>query len=108
MNGIGLLRCICDETRFAILEALRANGEMSVGDIVKSIGKDQPLVSHHIKTLRMCGILTVQADGRRSICSISDAQISTLIADILKASNKINAICSEDCCAIDDAADIKS
>lgn len=108
MDGVGLLRCICDETRFAILEMLRANTKMSVGDIAKDISKDQPLVSHHIKILKTCGILTVQADGRRSMCSISDEKISALISDILKASSKINAICSDDCCAPDDMIDVKS
>lgn len=110
MDGIGLLRCICDQTRFAILEALRANGAMSVGKIAKSINKDQPLVSHHIKILKSCGIVAVCADGRRSICSISSAQISELISDILEASDQINAICSEDCCTAgcdDNAIDTK-
>lgn len=97
MSGIDLVRCICDGTRLAILETLRASGEMSVGDIAKSIGKDQPLVSHHIRILRMCGILAVRVDGRRSICRISDAQISSLIADIQEAGDRINAICSGNC-----------
>ena len=98
---MGLLRCICDETRFAILETLGREGELSVGTISKTLGKDQPLVSHHLRILKECGILTCRIDGRRSLYKISSVRISALIADILEASNRINALCSETCCTQD-------
>ena len=56
MNGISLLKCICDETRFEILELLQKNHELCVNDFVNELKKDQPLVSHHLKILKKCGI----------------------------------------------------
>ena len=37
MNGISLLKCICDETRFEILELLQKNQELCVNDFVKEL-----------------------------------------------------------------------
>ena len=39
MNGIGLLRCICNETRFEILELLQKNKELCVNDFVEKLKK---------------------------------------------------------------------
>ena len=64
MDGIMLLRCICDETRFSILERL-SGGRMSVGEIAGAVGRDQPLVSHHLKVLKDCGIVSDRPAGRR-------------------------------------------
>ena len=46
MNGPALLKCICDETRFEILELLQKDDELCVNDFVEELKKDQPLVSH--------------------------------------------------------------
>jgi predicted transcriptional regulator len=43
MNGLSLLKCICDETRFEILESLQKDKELCVNDFVKKLNKDQPL-----------------------------------------------------------------
>lgn len=99
---MGLLRCICDETRFAILETLGTEGELSVGTIARTLDRDQPLVSHHLRILRECGILTCRVEGRRSLYRISSTRISALISDILEASDRINVLCSETCCAVQD------
>ncbi len=98
MNGMALLRCICDETRFAILETLGTGGELSVGQIAAALERDQPLVSHHLRILKGCGVLACRADGRRSLYRISSTRISSLIADILEASDRINSLCAEDGC----------
>ena len=37
MNGISLLKCICDETRFEILELLQKNNELCVNDFVNEL-----------------------------------------------------------------------
>ena len=40
MNGVSLLKCICDETRFEILELLQKNKELCVNDFVERLKKD--------------------------------------------------------------------
>ena len=98
MNGLSLLRCICDETRFEILTLLQKDGELCVGDFVTEMKRDQPLISHHLKILRECGIVKSRYEGKKVIHTISNKQISKLIEDITAASKKIPSLCSESCC----------
>ena len=99
MNGTNLLKCICDDTRFEILEMLQKNKELCVNDFVDTIKKDQPLISHHLKTLKKCGIVKARDEGKKSMYSISNNQLSELIANITMASKKIPVLCNdENCC----------
>lgn len=98
MNGIGLLRCICDETRFGILERLQEGGELCVSEIVGKTGKDQPLVSHHLRTLRQCGIVRCRDEGKRALYSISNPRLAELITRIRDASREIPVLCKDGCC----------
>jgi len=98
MNGPSLLKCICDETRFEILKLLQKNDELCVKDFVERLKKDQPLVSHHLKTLKKCGIVKSRDEGKKAIYTISSNQLSDLISNITKASKKIPVLCSDDSC----------
>ena len=95
MNGVSLLRCICDETRFEILELLQKNKELCVNDFVNKLKKEQPLVSHHLKTLKKCGIVKSRDEGKKAMYSISNKQLSELISNITKTSKKIPVLCSD-------------
>lgn len=99
MNGVNLLKCICDDTRFEILDMLQKNTELCVSDFVEEIGKDQPLISHHLKTLKKCGIVKSRDEGKKALYSISNNQLSELISNISNASKKIPNFCQKnECC----------
>ncbi len=98
MNGVSLLKCICDETRFEILEILQKNKELCVNDFVEKLKKDQPLVSHHLKMLKKCGIVKSRDEGKKAMYSISNNQLSILISSVTNASKKISVLCSDDSC----------
>ena len=100
MNDMTLLKCICDETRFSILQLLQKNKEMCVNDIVSELKRDQPLVSHHLKPLKQCGIIRSREHGKMTMYSVANKEISRLINDITQASRKIAVICKDPaCCA---------
>ena len=99
MNGPSLLKCICDETRFEILELLQKDNELCVNDFVEKLKKDQPLVSHHLKTLKKCGIVKSRDEGKKAMYTISNPQLSALISNVTKTSRKIPNLCTdENCC----------
>jgi DNA-binding transcriptional ArsR family regulator len=98
MNGISLLKCICDETRYEILELLQKKNELCVNDLVIKLEKDQPLISHHLKTLKECGIVKSRNEGKKVMYAISNNQLSELISNITKTSKKIPILCSTDNC----------
>ena len=98
MNGPGLLKCICDETRFEILELLQKDNELCVNDFVDKLKKDQPLVSHHLKTLKKCGIVKSRDEGKKAMYTISNPQLSALISNVTKSSRKIPNLCTDEKC----------
>ena len=98
MNGPSLLKCICDETRFEILELLQKNNELCVNDFVEKLKKDQPLVSHHLKTLKKCGIVKSRNEGKKAMYAISNPQLSALISNVTKSSRKIPNLCTDEKC----------
>ena len=99
MNGLVLLKCICEDTRFNILELLQKNKEMSVNELVLKLKKDQPLVSHHLKSLRRCKIVNSKESGKSTIYFISNKEISNLIKEIVKAGDKIAVKCEDPSCS---------
>ena len=99
MNGLSLLKCICNETRFEILELLQKDKELCVNDFVMRLKKDQPLVSHHLKTLKKCGIVKSRDEGKKAMYTITNNQLSKLISNVTKTSKKIPILCTnENCC----------
>jgi DNA-binding transcriptional ArsR family regulator len=99
MNGLTLLKCICEDTRFNILELLQKNKEMSVNELVLKLKKDQPLVSHHLKSLKQCKIVNSKESGKSTMYFISNKEISNLIKEIVKAGDKIAIKCDDPSCA---------
>jgi len=98
MNGAILLKCICEETRFSILELLQKN-EMSVNDMASKLKKDQPLISHHLRALKECNIVKTKESGKMTMYSIASKDISRLISDIVSTSEKMATCCeSVNCC----------
>ncbi|MFQ5440936.1 MAG: ArsR/SmtB family transcription factor [Nitrosopumilaceae archaeon] len=99
MNGVSLLKCICDDTRFEILEMLQKEKELCVSDFVEKLKKDQPLISHHLKTLKNCGIVKSRDEGKKAMYKISNNHLAELISSITKASKKIPTLCNDiNCC----------
>ena len=99
MNSLTLLKCICEDTRFSILELLQKNKEMSVNDLVSKLKKDQPLISHHLKALRQCNIVNFKENGKSTMYFISNKEISKLIDAIVKTGEKIAVMCEDSACS---------
>ncbi len=72
---------------------------MSVNDLVSKLKKDQPLVSHHLKALKGCNFVKTRENGKMTMYSIANNDISKLISDIVKTSKKMVVCCeTADCC----------
>lgn len=98
MNGIDLLRCICHETRFEILGMLQKKRELCVSDFVTRLESNQPLVSHHLATLKRCGMVRSRTAGRNVMYSMASDEMGALISSITKVSEKMPHACSDGCC----------
>lgn len=57
-------RGLGDPIRLQILELLRREGELSVGQLVERLQLPQPKVSNHLACLRWCGFIEARREGR--------------------------------------------
>jgi ArsR family transcriptional regulator, cadmium/lead-responsive transcriptional repressor len=73
-------RVFADPSRLRILEALEADGELAVGDLVERLGLPQPSVSNHLACLRWCGFVTARREHRTVYNRIADRKVSRVIA----------------------------
>lgn len=73
-----LFRGLSDESRLAILEALR-KGPLPVGRIVEATGLSQSNTSNHLRCLNDCGLVSAEQHGRSIHYSLTDNRIETLL-----------------------------
>lgn len=66
MTSTTVLEAIAEPTRRRILDAIR-DEELSVGDLVKIVGMQQPGVSRHLKVLRDVGLVEVRREAQRRL-----------------------------------------
>jgi DNA-binding transcriptional ArsR family regulator len=74
------LRCIGEPTRLQILKLLAA-GERCVGELASVLGKEQSLVSHHLRALKECNIMKERQEAQKIYYKLADARLAGLITD---------------------------
>jgi DNA-binding transcriptional ArsR family regulator len=73
-----LFRGLSDESRLAILEALR-EGPLPVGRIVEATGLSQSNASNHLRCLSDCGLVSAEQQGRFVLYRLADKRIEELL-----------------------------
>jgi ArsR family transcriptional regulator, cadmium/lead-responsive transcriptional repressor len=72
-------RALGDPTRVRILELLRDNGELSVGELVERLGQSQPKVSNHLACLRWCGFVHTRREHPTIYYRVADERVTQLL-----------------------------
>ncbi|HZQ02863.1 MAG TPA: metalloregulator ArsR/SmtB family transcription factor [Gaiellaceae bacterium] len=93
-------RGLGDPTRVRILELLRDEGELSVGQLVERLGQPQPKVSNHLACLRWCGFIEARREHRIVYNRIADKRVLEML-DLAQALLDDNAEHVAACCRID-------
>lgn len=90
-----------DATRLHILELLRDEGELTVGELVERLGQPQPKVSNHLACLRWCGFVETRREHRVVYNRIADERVVAMLglAYGLLADNEEHVAA---CCRIDE------
>ena len=94
------LKCIGEPTRLQIVKLLAAE-EKCVNEIVDALGKEQSLVSHHLKALRACGIVVSDQRAQKIYYRLCDARIAGLVVTseaLLRDLSLCQGVTS-DCCS---------
>ena len=66
-------KALGDPTRLAIAVALRDGERACVCDLGWVVGRDEKLVSHHVRLLKGLGVVRSQRDGRMVMYALTDA-----------------------------------
>ncbi len=75
---VKFLRCIGEATRLRILKYI-IDEEKCVTDIVNAVGKEQSLVSHHLKYLKDCNIVIARQKAQKTYYSLSHHRLAGII-----------------------------
>ena len=65
-----LYRALGDETRLRMIGLLAEVGPLPVNRLSQQVGMSQPLISWHLRILRLAGIVDTQRQGRTVICRL--------------------------------------
>ncbi len=76
---VRFFRALGDETRIAIMNALKKNGRMTVTEICSAVKKEQSNVSHHLACLRNCGIVRVKKNGKNAAYSLRNSEVVKIL-----------------------------
>ena len=76
------LKVVADPARLRLLSLIAASptGEVCACDLVEPLGKSQPTVSHHLKTLREAGLVTAEKRGTNIWYAVVPGQLEALRA----------------------------
>lgn len=90
-----LSKSLSDENRLRILLCM-SGPKKSVSAIVEELGLSQPLVSHHLKELKRCLLVTVERSGPFIYYGLTDPrilevirQLDSIAADLIAARKTI-------------------
>lgn len=71
-------RALGDETRLRIIALLAERGPLPVNEVSTGIGLSQPLISWHLRIMRLAGVIETRRQGREAICRLRLAAFDEL------------------------------
>jgi ArsR family transcriptional regulator, lead/cadmium/zinc/bismuth-responsive transcriptional repressor len=77
-------RALADPTRLVIALALDGAGTACVCDLGWIVGRDERLVSHHVRQLKAAGLATSRRDGKMVMYELTDRGRAVLAAVALE------------------------
>lgn len=73
-----LYRALGDATRLRVIGLLAESGPMPVGELSERVALSQPLISWHLRALRLAGVIETRRQGREVICRLRTAAFEEL------------------------------
>jgi DNA-binding transcriptional ArsR family regulator len=72
---------LANPTRLAAIEQLM-NKPMSVGELAAALGQEQSMISHNLKPLLACNLITIHREGKKHIYTVNVETISPIFEAI--------------------------
>lgn len=77
-----LFKVLGNESRLGLLRLIDAEPR-TVGALTEVTGMSQPLVSQHLRTLRLAGLVTASKAGKEVTYRLADLHVAHVVADAL-------------------------
>ncbi|MEM3671352.1 MAG: metalloregulator ArsR/SmtB family transcription factor [Thermoprotei archaeon] len=74
-----LFQALANPTRMQILNLLKERGRMNVTQICIELGLEQTNVSHNLRCLTFCGLVSASREGKSRIYSINEETMLPLL-----------------------------
>lgn len=74
-----ILKTVAHPIRLAIIHQLEIHPRLSVGAICEHLGTEQSLTSHHLKTMKLKGLLSSKREGRNIFYTLKERDVSLII-----------------------------
>jgi DNA-binding transcriptional ArsR family regulator len=78
---------LSNPTRLAALEQLMYK-PMSVNELTTALGQEQSMISHNLKTLLACNLITIQIQGKKHIYTANQETLSPIFESIQNHAQK--------------------
>lgn len=78
-----LFKALSSPARLRVLLAL-IQAAQDVGTLAERTGLSQPLVSQHLRTLRLVGLVQAERSGRNAVYSLRDRHVAHIVVDALE------------------------
>lgn len=78
MNLQQTFSALGDPTRFAIVERLLDEGELSAGALQNAAEISAPAISRHLKVLRSAGVINQRIDAQRRLYSVRKEAVQSI------------------------------
>jgi DNA-binding transcriptional ArsR family regulator len=75
-----LYKALGDITRLRVIGLLAEAGPLPVTELSSRVGLSQPLISWHLRILRLAGLIETERSGRQVICHLRTAAFEELHA----------------------------
>lgn len=82
MNLLKISKALADGTRYKILKTLISKGEISCGELEDHFTLSQPTISHHLKILYDCELISVKKDGQHSLLSVNKKMMEKYLTSL--------------------------
>ncbi len=73
-----IYRALGDETRLRVIAILAEFGPMPVNELSTRVALSQPLISWHLRIMRLAGVIETRRQGREVICRLRTAAFDEL------------------------------
>jgi ArsR family transcriptional regulator, lead/cadmium/zinc/bismuth-responsive transcriptional repressor len=80
-------RALGDPTRLAVAVALRDGERACVCDLAWIVGRDERLVSHHVRQLRAAGLARSEREGKMVMYELTDRGCALLAAVVVEGAS---------------------